>query len=340
MKNRIRIFGAYLPFFILLTVAAISLKTVATVGFFNYRHHYFTNQTLPLIANILIAVCAVFFIIYILSARAEVKLIPNFSSPANYAPSSAVAAALVFMMIHLIKAFLHSQTPIIKWISLILSFFALLSIVYFALNAIFTRTVSVRRANFGLFTVIFLALYLAYLYFDTEAPINSPIKIADELAYAFAAVFFLYEIRLSLGREKWKAYIIFGFIAALLTAYSSIPALITYFVSEVEISNSVYESILSLSIFIFITAKLFLTDRLTEQKESPFIEKLKKAAEKREHDLTASAEPYQAPTNEEVLDNCDKNQISILDASSFKEENFPEAENTEISTNIISEENE
>jgi len=154
-------------------------------------------------------------------------------------------------------------------------------------------------------------------YFRDGEPINSPIKTVDILTYAFTAVFFLYEIRLSLGREKWKAYIIFGFIAATLCAYSSIPTLITYFVTGKVISNSIYETVLTLTICLFIVMKLLLTDRLIEKKEAPFIEKLKAAASKRD----AEIHPAISVTSEEDVEDDeteigiepDENQISILD---------------------------
>ena len=321
MRNRQRLFGIYLPFFMLLLLGAITLRTIASIGFFNYRYHYFTNRTIPLIANILIISAMVFFIIYILCAHRRIKLIPSFSSPSNYIPSAAISASLIFIVIHFVKLFISSDISLIKWISLIISLFAVLSVVYFALNTIFIRTVSARRANFGLCVIIFLALYLAYLYFDPTAPINSPIKTVDQLTYAFAAVFFLYEIRLSLGREQWTSYIIFGFLAASLAAYSSIPALITYFAkNRTVISNSIYETILTFTIFLFIALKLLLTDKLTENSESPLITKLKAAAQKRAEELSPSVMPQELPT-EEGEDMPDENQISILDIENAHESN-------------------
>ena len=347
MKNRTRLFGIYLPFFILLTLVAITLKTVATVGFFEYNYHFFTNKPLPIIANSLMAAAILFFIIYIIVACKEIKLIPSFSSPANYVPSAIISASLIFMIMHLLNEFfyepkfsIHGKIVITTWLALILAIFAALSIAYFALNTIFIRTVSIRRANFGLCAIIFLGLYLAYLYFDTSAPINSQIKISDQLAYAFAAVFFLYEIRLSLGREKWKSYIIFGFIAAALSAYSSIPALITYFATKRVISNSIYESILTFSIFLFVVLKLALINRLIEKKEDAFVEKLKEAAKKRETELNPITTENEEPIpEEEQIEEPDENQISILDTKTEEEESFnPELyEESGIPMNISSE---
>ena len=80
----------------------------------------------------------------------------------------------------------------------------------------------------------------------------------EEMAYLFAAIFFLYESRISLGREMWRPYIAFGMLSALLTAYASIPAVITY-LARGEIISSTFESaIFLLALTVFIMARLFL----------------------------------------------------------------------------------
>ena len=228
---------------------------------------------------------------------------------------------------------------------------AALSIVYLIFNTFFIRTVSARRAGFGLCITIFFSLYLIYLFFYSSVTINSPIRTIDQLTYAFAAVFFLYEIRLSMGREIWKPYLIFGFISAALAAYSSIPAIIVFFVKGEVISNfvkdeiildsvlnsphtkeafvsmSIYESLLTLSILIFIVSKLILTDKLIERKQSSFVQKLIENAEKRDAALNPvenqEIDGQEAAITEEIPD---ENQFSILDITPNSEESISESE--------------
>ena len=95
------------------------------------------------------------------------------------------------------------------------------------------------------------------------------------MAYLFAALFFLYETRLSMGRERWGAYTAFGLIASLLTAYSSIPSLICYLATKNLISHSIYETVFTLSLFIFITSRLLVALFAEEDKESDFTRRLK-----------------------------------------------------------------
>ena len=161
------------------------------------------------------------------------------------------------------------------------------AIVHFIMTAILTEASSALRAGLGLCAVSFLALYAAYLYFSAELPINSPNKIVDQMAYLFAAVFILYEVRISLGREIWGAYVTFGLISALLTAYSAIPSLICYFAKGQTVSNSIYETALTLALFIFILARLALALRLPKDKESEFIARLKESADGRDAEILA-----------------------------------------------------
>ena len=335
MRNKTRLFGIYLPFFILILLGAITLRTIALIRYFNYDYHYFSAKVIPTIADALVLFVIFFFLIYIIGIKKKINLIPSFSSPANYIPSATLSAALVFIAIDFARSFLYSTSALIRFLSLPLAILAVLSIAYLVMNTVFVRTVSARRATFGLAIIIFLALYLSYLYFDSKAPISSPIKTVDQLVYAFGAVFFLYEIRLSLGREKWKAYLIFGFIAAALAVYSAVPALIVYFVNGEVVANSIHETILTLAIFIFIASKLILVDKLTDAGESPFITKLKKAAADREEELNPKANTEATEKiDKEESESDDLNQISILDTKRENESSalFEENQRVEIQT--------
>lgn len=335
MRNKTRLWGMYLPFFILMILGAVTLRTIAFITDFNFKYHYFISNTLPAIANALIAAVIFFFIIYIIGIKRKPNLIPDFSSPANYIPSAALAAALAFIAVEFFFSYRSYSATLelakymksfptniaaLNVISILLIFAAIFSIVYLVLNTVFIRTVSARRATFGLAIIIFFSLYLSYLYFDSSAPITSPIKTVDELTYAFTAVFFLYEIRLSLGREKWRAYLIFGFIAAALAAYSAIPAIIIYFAYGRVIANSLFGTVLTLAVLIFISSKLMLVDRLTEADESPFVTKMKEHAARREEELNPKFNDTDSET--EIIEQSetpDENQISILDAEKGEE---------------------
>ena len=347
MKNKNKVFAMYSSIFIISLIATVTMRTVALFLHFDENRIYFSQKTLIQVSDyFLVAVC-ILFVTYIFTAGRDVKLIPDFTSPATYIPTGLVAAALVFMevslfkrsyatlkKIRLLKAMHSSEasSEILVFVILIITaIFSALSIVHFALTALTEEHSSSRRANFGLCTVMFLSLYTIYLYFSSELPINAPNKMLDQMAYLFSAVFFLYETRLSIGRERWRQYIAFGFIAAGISAYSSVPAIIYYFANGSVISNSIYEIMLSLALFIFITARIFLASRLIEDKRSHFVSALALSSDIRE--LTVNPKPTHLPVidveGEALIDEnteADENQISIDDIA-------PDGRNTE-ETNI------
>ena len=311
-KNRL--LGIYLPIYILLTIATVALKSVG--AFYNLdRYGYYGGAVVMTVANLLITAGAVFFLTYTMFSKKDIRLIPSFSSPMNYVPSGIVGAALVFISVHLFR---KAKGIDINYVALIAAVLAVVSVAYFLLATVYEKRISARRASFGIFFLLFITFYVAYLYFDTALPINAPNKVVDQTAYLFIALFFLYEIRLSMGREKWRLYIAFGFIAALLSAYSSIPALIVYFTDGRVISNSVYESILTAALFIFISSKLLLTVSLTEDRECAFVSGLKNSASERDLELSPPAVQEEATEREEKED--DENQLSIIDISEEKTE--------------------
>ena len=105
------------------------------------------------------------------------------------------------------------------------------------------------------------------------------------MAYLFCAMFFLFEARISLGRQKWNIYAAFGLAASALCLYSSLPSLITYFIKGELVSASLEENLLTLSLFIFITTRLAVTAMLPEDKETFSIKALRTAAEQRRSEI-------------------------------------------------------
>ena len=228
MKYKAKLFGIYLPLFVISTLLAVILRSVACFTDYNFATDYFGSKGLISAGNYITVAACILYFTYIFTAKRDIRLIPNFTSPITYIPTGLVAVALLFISRSLgesaVSAHNKSDRITISFIvALLAAIFALFSILHFTLTAIDEKEHSTNRASFGLFTIIFMAFYSAYLYFDTSLPLNSPAKITDQMAYLFAAVFFLYETRLSLGREKWRGYIAFGFIAAMLTAYSVVP---------------------------------------------------------------------------------------------------------------------
>ncbi len=322
MRNTSVIYRLYLVALAMITAAAVTLRTIACFKYLDYSTGYFTDKLLIHISAGLAFGGAVLAVSYIFAERGGRKLIFDFTSSLNYVFAGTLGAALVFAAYRSFTVFKEardfvnayknlyyyasevSSERIVMVVSLIAAILALCSVFHFASAALGEKLRSTRRADFGLVTVLFFALYAAYLYFSRTLPINSPCKITDETAFLAAAIFFLYETRISIGREKWRRYCAFGMIALLLTAYSAIPSLLVYiFKGGQTISDSIYETLLTLSVFLFVGARLLLTARLTEDREHRTVSILRAAAQIRAEELTPreeeASEPVELPAAEE-----------------------------------------
>ena len=314
MRNKSVLFNIYFLSLALLMVSACILRSVALLRDLDYVSGHFSNKLIIGIADKLIIGATLFAISYVFFAKRDRALIFDFSSPLNYVFSGTLGAALLLYSGYALSH--GSKTR--SYLLILTGILAILSTVHFFLASITTVISSERRADFGIITVIFLALYSAFLYFDSTLPINSPTKIVDEMTYVVAALFFLYETRISIGREKWPRYTTFGFITMLLSAYSAIPALISYIISGNVTANNIFETILTFAIFLFTTARLTLTASLQEKKECPAVSFIKAAAIKRCIELAPKSE------EPEVIEATEKDEEAGEHPEDYYELNFDE----------------
>ena len=295
MNRNSRRIGIYVTLSLILTVAAVALRCAACIKHLNI-YGYFDDTTFITVAAALIWGGAVISLSYgVVGLR--ISLRPSFSSPATFVPTGIVGAALFFFALRMLKSarelYLTGGRVIATVTAVLCAILALLSIVHFFLNSYLTESRAELRAYFATATVLVLASYATYLYFAGGQAINAPNRITDQMAYLFSALFFLYETRISLGREKWRAYTVFGLIAASMCAYSSIPALVLYFAKDTCISASLEESILTLSLFIFILMRLILTVSLPEAEKNKRITALESFAEERAREVTDTERRYE-----------------------------------------------
>ena len=305
--------GVYLGVAAALGAACVTLRTVACLSDLNYYYGYFNNKQLINIADVLLWCSVIFMLTYPVTA-VRTRLRPSFAGPATYIATGAVGAALIFFARSLIDLAIDKSqaapdtTPaIIVPTAVLTAVFAIFSAGHFAANAFFSEAKVRVRATLSIFTLLMLSCYAALLYFDNATPINAPNKLCDQMAFLFSALFFLYETRISLGREKWRAYATFGLMAFMLTAYSSLPSLITYFVRGATVSASIEENVLTLTLMLFIGARLLLTVFLPEEKENRTVSVLREAAEQRRAEVllteTRFAEEYAVQmTFDEIID--------------------------------------
>ena len=276
-ENRKKHLDIYLIMLTALTVATVIMRSLSALNDLDYKLGHYSG-TLISLADWITFGGSVLLLSYIALAPRGTKYRADFRGAGTYIPTALVCASLTFVAISLLThaaAVLKGKLPSLTalknpeiFMPLLSALLALGAIYYFFLNSYVKDTTSERRAGASFIAILFLCVYPTYLYFSTSLPINAPNKVTDQMAYLFSAIFFLYEARLSLGRDRWGAYGAFGLIAALLTAYSSIPSLLVYFIKGEVISNSIAEGALTLSLFIFITLRLLTVRSLYKDEPS------------------------------------------------------------------------
>ena len=273
MKNRRLTLGIYYFAVLLIAIAATALRAVAVMGYLDISTGYFAENIYITVSDALITGAVLLSASYAFFGKCKARLIPIFDGAATYIPAAAVSVALLFMAVELFSTGFSASTP--DWLSVAAAIFTLPAILGFLFTVLHTQREDTGRGWFCLAIVVFLMVYSAFLYFDPKLPLNAPCKTVDRMAFLAATAFFLFETRISLGREKWRGYTVFGLIAAAVTLYSSVPSLAMYFVKGQIISNSLYESVLSFAIFVFISSRLLTSLKMAEDREDSFVSFIK-----------------------------------------------------------------
>lgn len=255
----------YLLALALFVVTAVALRTAALITALDEALIYFENGALITASAIVMALFALISISYVFVQERDFNPAVSFENPRTYVPSGLVGVAFFLMSAALWGELFEkiaargAASSISIIILLAVSVFALISTANFFLNNYHEKRESTVRAAFCLCCAMFMGLYAGHLFFSDALPINAPNKAIDQMAYIAVSIFFLYETRLSLGRAKWRLYLAFGLIAASLTAYSAIPAIIFYFQSGNVISAGLAENALTLTLGIYIVSRITLT---------------------------------------------------------------------------------
>lgn len=292
MRNRKKHLDIYLIILAVLILATVTLRTVAVMTELNYEYGQYVNAVIITVSDWIAFGGSIVLLSYLATIPKGEKYRASFDNEHTYVPSALVAASLIFLAISLASDTVDKLIPFyaerLRDISVIMPLaaaaLAAISVYYFFLNAYIKDCASTRRASASFTAILFLCIYPAYLYFSKALPINAPNKVVDQLAYLLSALFFLYEARISLGRDRWGAYTAFGMIASLLCAYSAVPSLIVYFAKGEMISDSLAENALTLSLLIFIASRLLLMRELPQDAPTDIVVKIseRSAARRRE----------------------------------------------------------
>lgn len=284
MKNSRSRLVIYLPIVLALVLLCVTMRTIAMLTSLNFSTGYYSDKLIIGIGDWVNVAAVIFSLSYLATGRKEAKLVGSYEGPLTYIPSAAVSIALLFLIPELISRFATLRESARDGVWTIASLSAIITIILsivaviaFFLTVLRISRHDIPRAAVQIGAVLFFVVYAAFIYFDNEMPINSPGRITDITAYLLFAIFMLYETRLSMGREVRAAYNAFGLSALAVTAYSAIPSIITYLARGEIVSHSIGETVVTLTMLLFVLLRLISSFFLFEEKESPLVTSIREA---------------------------------------------------------------
>lgn len=289
--NRI---GVRLPVFFVVTPALVATRAYACLK--NMDDFGYFSGNLCSISNVILALFALIFFTHAFTHNKK-DSVPkeSFMSYATYIPAGTLAVAIAFGIYEILQSFFAASNSFetINYpqiVEILTAVFGLCTIISLLLNAIIEKRYSQLKGAFSIAVVAFLALYCIKIYFDSSTVANSQQKILTYLSPIFAAAFFLYETRAHLGRQKWHSYSAFGLIAAMISLYTSIPALIYYFSRGMLIPGStLIDLAIIFALGFYITARVILIAYAPEDEMSDLAIDILDSAHKREAQKSALA---------------------------------------------------
>ncbi len=301
--KKIKIIDWYIIALLLGGISAVALRSYALLNDFNRITLHFENSPAATIGGLITVFGVLLFMSYSVLAKKECGLIARTDNAATYIPAGIVSVALLFMGIERFQKIsaLSQQGRLVKYLAVLTAILAILSVASFFVSIFLDKKHNIFKAAFSLSIVFFLAFYAALLFFTKDGhPTNSPNRIVDQMTYLFSATFFLFETRIHLGRAKWRLYVSFGLAATLLCFFSSIPSIITYIIDGYTVSTSIIESVLSLTLALFIASRVFQTKNLTPDAECSAAKSISALATFREEQMNEERKLSRAQENNNV----------------------------------------
>ena len=305
MKNRQSRLIYYLPAILIITALATVFRCVTLSTDFNFTTGYYVDGGLAALADWIMVTAVLASLSYFIFGDKGRALVAVYEGPTTYIPSLLVGSALVFITVGLgSKLAAQDGTElIISLASLIAFVLSAVGAYAFFITAYKTARRDSGRASVQIGALLFFTVYAAYIYFDNPLPINTPNRVIDITAYLLFSVFFIYEIRISLGRDLWCAYTAFGLSALAITVYSAVPSLVVYLSSGITVSHSIYETVLTISLALFVLMRLIRSLFFFEDVESDIVQAIRlaeqrKAQEEDEQVESSEAEEIEAPESE------------------------------------------
>ena len=244
--------AALMTLTVILTAALATVRTLMLAWFYNTETGYFNcDDVYTTVFYLCEALCLVIAIAALVTLGKKIRI-------AQPAPSSVSLFAGLFcgFLMAASVALYFLETPIDaafgSYLVIIALVLALVSAVYFLLGATAQKLGYTVKSLLCFAVILWAMVNLFVLYFDITLTINNPAKIAEQLALVSVMLYFLYECRFFLEKQRPAVYLAIGFISCVLLGVSVVPNIISAFFLGVDVSTGFYTQISELGIFVYV----------------------------------------------------------------------------------------
>lgn len=256
-KKALRIYGISV---LAAAFACVVLRLISTMFFFDGDIAYYqAGATLPVVANVIMALTAIGAIVFCLISKVSVE--PNMPVETKVTRIASIIAAVgfaVFGMIYVTSLMQYSNIygsiPSTYLLCAVCTFGAC---AFFALKALRASNADILYVLTGILVAVWLVLELAECYFDTFIPMNSPLKLTFEFACLGALLLTVNEMRVGLDQKRRGFHLFAATVASVFLPTSAIPSIICYLSGDMPASYVlVYSDLVMLGISVLAVARL------------------------------------------------------------------------------------
>ena len=246
MNNKNLKYNLYLGITLLFALMSVIIRTVLLISYFDRDIGYYSHGTvLPGIHTVILCASVIFAASFLLATRKDECEEKKFRNSGIFIFSSSLCA---FMLIaSLLLTFTKADTTLEK----IAAFTAAPAALYFLSALIRSADTAKLRTLFGFFVPIWGTLNLAVIYFDSFVAINAPNKIIEQMAFICVMLFFLYELRIHLNKQKPKLYSFCGMCALVFAATAAFPGIVAASFGAIDANYLMYDVIFA-AMFIYV----------------------------------------------------------------------------------------
>lgn len=242
-----------------LTVTAILIQTVLFINYYDENLNLYKTEItgIPKIFYMAIFISSLFCAAsyFAINENERTKILPTtdrFVVFASILSGFQLSAAVLFNIYYYLTR-IYTGITLLRIAVLIT---AVPAAAYFIVTAFARRPKEKALIICGFFTIIWAALYLMCVYFDMSSPLNSPVRILEQLSLIIIMLYFVFEVRFLLLKPRPRLYLPVSLLSVLFIYLSSVPDLILTFAGFRASTQDTVFGITQAAVAIYITARV------------------------------------------------------------------------------------